>query len=140
MKTPPAAGVQLEFSGVGLQQLWFTSHRLSVTVHAFAASGTSQKDVLLRHPRQALGEIAGYKDECKKLVFKYPSQSGVWLAKSLLHAVVLLMAECPGCVCQSLLAGWKILLKPFYQSKSLFALSGPAALRCLHGICCISQL
>lgn len=76
MKTPPAAGVQLEFSGVGLQQLWFTSHQLSVTVHAFAASGTSQKDVLLRHPRQALGEIAGYKDECKKLVFKYPSQSG----------------------------------------------------------------
>lgn len=46
MKMPPAAGVQLEFSGVGLQQLWFTSDRLSVIVHAFAASGTSQKDVL----------------------------------------------------------------------------------------------
>lgn len=47
MKTPPAAGVQLEFSGVGLQQLRFTSDWLSVTVHAFAAYGTSQKNVLL---------------------------------------------------------------------------------------------
>lgn len=46
----------------------------------------------------------------------------VWLAKSLLHAGLLLMAECPGCVPQSMFAGWKIPLKPFYQSKSPFLL------------------
>lgn len=46
MKTPPAAGVQLEFSGIGLQRLWFTGDGLSVTGDVFAASGTSQRDVL----------------------------------------------------------------------------------------------
>lgn len=45
MKTPPAAGVQLEFSGVGLQKLRFTGDGLSVTGLAFAASRTSQRDV-----------------------------------------------------------------------------------------------
>lgn len=46
MKTPPAAGVQLEFSSVGLQNLGPTGHGLTVTGRAFAASGTSQRDVL----------------------------------------------------------------------------------------------
>lgn len=45
MKPPPAAGVQLEFSGIGLQKLWFTGDGLTVTGHAFAASETSQRDV-----------------------------------------------------------------------------------------------
>jgi len=39
MKTPPAAGVQLEFSVRGLQKLWFTSDQLSVTVDALAVFG-----------------------------------------------------------------------------------------------------
>lgn len=32
MKMPPAAGVQLEFSGTGLQKLWFTDDGLLLTV------------------------------------------------------------------------------------------------------------